>query len=437
MLTTSRLNATTSRLTATLYLYCLFDNLVLLYPVYTLLFSDTGLSVWQISSLFVIWSVSSIALEIPSGVWADRFSRRALLVAGPVLSAVGFGLWVAAPSYWVFALGFVLWGAKEALASGAFEALVYEELDRLGAADRYARTIGRAQAAGLISAVLSMALASPVLDAGGHHAVGAASVVACLVAAAIAAQLPEHRARSVAHASSARGHSMTAAVGEAAVAVTHPPSPETPVLATAAPDTGYLDVLRAGFAEARHSRAVRGAVLLVPAVTVVWGALEEYTPLLARDAGVPDATVPLFMLLIWVGATAGGLLGGVGERLSSTGLAVLLVAAAGLLAAGAASGRPAGFVLLAIAFCGFQLASVTADARLQHRITGSSRATVTSFAGVLSDSTTIAVFAGYGVMAGATGHGWAFAAFALPYLAVAAALVLSRWPPPWISRRSR
>jgi hypothetical protein len=39
--------------------------------VYTLLFSDTGLSVWQISSLFIIWSVSSLVLEVPSGAWAD------------------------------------------------------------------------------------------------------------------------------------------------------------------------------------------------------------------------------------------------------------------------------------------------------------------------------------------------------------------------------
>jgi MFS family permease len=426
---------TTSRLNATLYLYCLFDDLILLYPVYTLLFSDNGLSVWQISSLFVIWSASSIVLEVPSGVWADRFSRRALLVVGPLLSAVGFGLWVAVPSYWAFALGFVLWGAKEALASGAFEALVYEELDRLGAADRYARTIGRAEAAGLLSVVLAMGLASPVLDAGGYHAVGAASVLACLVAAAVAARLPEHRVRAAAHAVSARGHSMTAAVGEAAASLTHAPSPDSPVLDTAEPDTGYLGVLRAGLAEARHSRAVRAAVLLVPAVTVVWGALEEYTPLLARDAGVPDATVPLFMLLIWAGATAGGLLGGVGERLSSTGLAGLLVAAAVLLAVGAASGHPAGFVLLAVAYCGFQLASVTVDARLQHRITGSSRATVTSFAGMLSDLTTIAVYAGYGMIAGATGHGWAFAGFAVPYLAVAAVLVLSGRPRPWIRGR--
>jgi MFS family permease len=91
----------------------------LLYPVYTLLFADAGLSVWQISSLFVIWSVSSMVFEVPLGAWADATSRRRLLIIGPLLTALAFALWVAFASFWVFALGFVLWGLKSALTSGA------------------------------------------------------------------------------------------------------------------------------------------------------------------------------------------------------------------------------------------------------------------------------------------------------------------------------
>ncbi|GAB2854079.1 hypothetical protein GCM10027074_21250 [Streptomyces deserti] len=126
------------RLTATLYGYAFLHDLVLLYPVYALLFADTGLPVWQISSLFALWSLTSLVVEVPSGAWADAVSRRLLLCLGPLLSAAAFALWVLAPSYEAFALGFVLWGVGEALGSGALEALVYDELDRLGAAGRYA-----------------------------------------------------------------------------------------------------------------------------------------------------------------------------------------------------------------------------------------------------------------------------------------------------------
>ncbi|HEX7743851.1 MAG TPA: MFS transporter, partial [Micromonosporaceae bacterium] len=177
------------RLAAKLYAYALLDDFVLLYPVYALLFADTGLSTAQISSLFVIWSVTGFLLEVPSGVWADAVSRRMLLGVGPLLTALGYGLWIAAPSYWAFAAGFVLWGAKGALQSGAFEALTYEELDRLGRADRYARTVGRATSAGLVGVMLAMSAAGPAFAAGGYVAVGAASVVACVLTAGVAATL--------------------------------------------------------------------------------------------------------------------------------------------------------------------------------------------------------------------------------------------------------
>lgn len=317
-------------------------------------------------------------------------SRKALLWAGPLLAAAGFALWVMAPSYWVFALGFLLWGAKGALASGAFEALVYEELDRLGAADRYARIIGRTESAGLAGAMVAIGVAAPVFAWGGYAAVGAASVLACLAASAVAATLPE----------GGRG-------GEA----------------------DYLENLRGGLREMRADRALLAALLLVPAVSAIWGALDEFTPLLAAGTGVADSTVPLLMLVIWVGATAGGLLGPAGERLGTGGLAALLLAGGVALAAGAATRSPAGFGLVAVAFCAFQLATVVADARLQHRITGPSRATVTSFAGLATDASTIAVYGGYGVLASRTGHAAAFTLCALPYLLIAAHLTLRRRNP--------
>ena len=86
------------RLTVTLYGYAFLDDFVLLYPVYALLFSDTGLTVWQISSLFCLWSLTGVLLEIPSGAWADAVSRRLLLCLAPLVTAVAFAGWVLVPS---------------------------------------------------------------------------------------------------------------------------------------------------------------------------------------------------------------------------------------------------------------------------------------------------------------------------------------------------
>ncbi|MFG2164584.1 MFS transporter [Micromonospora chersina] len=390
------------RLAATLYAYAFLTDLVLLYPVYALLFADTGLSVGQISSLFVLWSAAGILLEVPSGAWADAVSRRLLLCLAPLLAAAGFALWVLVPSYPAFAVGFLLWGAGGALRSGALEALVWTELDRLGAAGRYARLAGRAKTAELLGVVAAMGLAAPVLALGGYPAVGAASVAACLAAAAVATRFPEHRAPEPAG---------------------HDPADET----QPDPDeAGWWASLRGGLAEARADRSVRAALLLVPAVAAVWGGLDEYTPLLARDTGIPAAGVPLLLLLVWAGTTVGGLLAPAGERLTERGFAALLAGAALALAVGALLRHPAGFVLVGVAFAAFQLATVLADVRLQARISGPDRATVTSVAGMATDLTIIAVYAGYGVMAGAAGNAVAFAVAVLPYLLLAGRLATRR-----------
>ncbi|MFG3698680.1 MFS transporter [Micromonospora sp. NPDC047620] len=417
------------RLAAILYGYAFLGELVLLYPLYALLFSDTGLSVWQISSLFVIWSASGILLEVPSGAFADAVSRRLLLALAPLVTAAGFALWVLVPSYPAFAVGFVLWGAGGALASGALEALVFDELDRLDAAGRYARVIGRARTAETLGVLASIVLAGPVFAVGGYPAVGVASVLACLPAAAVATRFPEHRRRDAPLA--AAGAAGPAAATDAGPAATA--SQERTGRAVEAgrdaddedgdDDLGWWASLRAGLAEAHADRAVRAAVLLVAAVAAVWGAIEEYTPLLARDTGVAEAAVPLLLLLIWVGVSAGGLLAPAGERLTTRGYAGLLAVSGVALAAGALLARPVGFVLVAAAFCGFQLATVLADARLQARITGSSRATVTSLAGMATDLTIIAVYGGYGLLATGAGNGVAFAVAAVPYLIVALLLV--------------
>lgn len=379
------------RLVRTLYVYTFLDELVLLYPVYALLFTETGLSVAETSSLFVIWSVTGLVLEVPSGALADAVSRRLLLCAGPVLAAAGFALWVVFPSYWIFALGFVLWGTRDALTSGAMEALVYEELDRTDETERYGHVMGRATAIGVAADAVAIALAVPVFAAGGYPAVGAASVLACLLTAATGLAFREHRS--------------PAAPGE---------------------EVSYGRVLRAGLAEAREDRRVRDRLILVAVVTAGWGALEEYVPFLGTETGVPATAIPLVVLLVWAGATAGGLLAGRARRLRGRGLGALLAVAAAALAGGALSGHPAGFVLIAAAFGLFQLAEVVAGVRLQDSISGPSRATVTSVAGLGTSLVTMTVYAAYAAASGLVSHGLTFALLSVPYLVVAAGLGVRR-----------
>lgn len=247
------------RLTAILYGYAFLSDLVLLYPLYVVFFADTGLSVGQISSLFVIWSAAGILFEVPSGAWADVVSRRLLLCLAPLVTAAGFALWVLLPSYPAFAVGFLLWGAGGALVSGALEALVWTELDRLGAVGRYARVLGRARTAGVLGVVVSGVLAGPVLAVGGYPAVGAVSVLACLLATIVAARFPEHRPPADARVDApvqagvpapASGHDPAAAVRPVAAAMPGDREPDGSP-ADDEGDLGWWDTLRAGVTQVR------------------------------------------------------------------------------------------------------------------------------------------------------------------------------------------
>jgi hypothetical protein len=338
---------------------------VLFFPLYAVLFLDSGLTAGQISSLFVIWSVTAFVLEIPSGAWADAYSRRWLLAGGAVVRAVGFAAWTLWPTYWGFALGFVLWGIRSATSSGTREALLYDELAAAGGVHLYVRVRGRAGTVALAAMLVATALAAPAYAVGGFGLVGAASVAVCLGSAAVALSLPETpRVRGL------DGHR-------------------------------YLAHLRAGLREARRDRRVRRALLLAAAVPGL-SAVDEYLPVLARALGASTVAVPLLLLLpaaAMAGASwfADRWAGAAPARVGAT-----LALAGGLLAAGAWAGHPAGMLAVAAAFGILQFGSIVTEARLQRAISGPSRATVLSVSGFGAEVFAVAVYAGVGAAASAS-----------------------------------
>lgn len=312
------------------------------------------------SLLFAIWSAVGFVAEVPSGALADRFSRRGALALSGVAQAVGFALWVTLPGFTGFAVGFVLWGLGGTLASGAFEALLYDGLADVGAEEHYARISGRAVAAGLVAQVPAAFGATVLFTVGGYAAAGWVSVGLCLGAAALATRFPE---------------------------------PPRTAVDEAGP--GYLATLRAGVREAAASPTVRAALVAVALLTGL-DALEEYFGILAVDWGVPTALVPLATLAIPLAGAVGAALGGRAYRLPAPVLAGLFgLGLAGLAAAGIAA-HPAGLVAVTAFYGLYRTVVVVADARLQERIAGRARATVTSVAAL---NTEIACFAVYGTFA--------------------------------------
>jgi predicted MFS family arabinose efflux permease len=324
------------------------------YPLYALFFLSTGLSDAEVSGLFALWSVTGFLAEVPAGALADRWSRRGCLVLASVLEAAGFVVWTAVPGLPSFAAGFVLWGVGGALSSGAAEAVVYEGLAAAGAADAYPRVNGWISATELVAQLPTALLAAGLYAVGGYPLVGWASVGMCLATAALALRFP------------------------------------SPVPATGdddgSPGLGVLRTLRRP-----------GLGLLVLALALVGGidAIEEYFPVLAGSWGVPTTAVPLAVLVVPLTGAVGAALGGRAGRLPGARLAGLLVVAAALLAAAGLWARPLALGAVAL-FYGLYLAVlVVAEARLQDRIAGRHRATITSVAALGVEVTSLGLFAAW------------------------------------------
>lgn len=329
-----------------------------LYPLYALLFAANGLDDAQISALLLIWSAVGIVAEVPSGALADRTSRRGCLVAAGVLQALAFGIWLAVPTFTGYAFGFVVWGLGGALVSGAQEALLHDGLAAVGAADEYARVQGWITAAGLAAQVPAALAATALYAAGGFALVGAASVGVALLAALLALRLGE------------------------------PPRDG----GEDDDEPGYLDGLRLGVREAATAPVVRAAVLAV-AVLGGFDAIEEYFPLLAADWTVPVDLVPPAMLAISLAGALGAASAGIADRLPPAAHAVGFAAVLALLGAAVALDAPVGLLAVSVAYGLYRVVLVVVDARLQAAITGPSRATVTSVAGLGLELGGIALFA--------------------------------------------
>jgi len=127
------------------YSHHFFKDFVLLYPVYMLLFESKGLSVFDISLLMIIWSIPVFILEIPTGILADRWNRKYMVVLGMAFKAIALFFWLIAEGFILFAIGLVFWGIQETFCSGSTQALLFDQLKTHGQSLEYERIAGKSR----------------------------------------------------------------------------------------------------------------------------------------------------------------------------------------------------------------------------------------------------------------------------------------------------
>ncbi|MHA4979511.1 MFS transporter [Pseudomonas extremorientalis] len=139
-------------------------NLDVQRSLFVLYLLQLGITQGEIGILQSFLFFSSVALEIPSGLLADRYGRKCTLIfsfLGLCVSGIGFLLF---SSFIPFAIIFCLFGASIAMGSGSDRALLYDNLLAEHRADEYPKILSRARAIGAISLSLSMLLGGVIQD---------------------------------------------------------------------------------------------------------------------------------------------------------------------------------------------------------------------------------------------------------------------------------
>ncbi|MCH3918559.1 MAG: MFS transporter [Spirochaetia bacterium] len=95
-------------------------------PALSLVITSKGFSLLQLSSAMLCYSVTTILLEVPSGIFCDAKGRRSSYGLGLVFAIVSTAC-LFSPSFWLLCVGFALGGFGRAFSSGSLDALVIED----------------------------------------------------------------------------------------------------------------------------------------------------------------------------------------------------------------------------------------------------------------------------------------------------------------------
>jgi len=148
------------------YIHYFFEDFILIYPFYAIMFQENGLDSSLFSVLMMIWVLAVMIFEIPSGIIADKFNRRNIVIFGEIIRAIGYVIWIVYPTFTGYAIGFIFWGFKSALRSGALEALIYDNLTVMDKKDEYLKISSNARILSVISIILATATAGIFVDKG-------------------------------------------------------------------------------------------------------------------------------------------------------------------------------------------------------------------------------------------------------------------------------
>lgn len=150
-----------------LFVLRFFSSLIPAYVIERLFWEERGMTIQMVVYTEIIYALTIVLLEVPTGIMADKWGRKRMLVLSAMLGCSEFIILIFATEFWHFALVVFLAGISRSTSSGSENALLYDSLLLHGKASSFEKQMGRLNACDLVAAILAALCGSLLANAFG------------------------------------------------------------------------------------------------------------------------------------------------------------------------------------------------------------------------------------------------------------------------------
>lgn len=361
-----------------------------IFPLYAVMFQDSGLDAFQISTLFIVWSAVSFTLVVPSGVLADKYSRKKILIIAQIFKIVGFGIWLAFPTYTGFLLGFIFWGAQGAFRSGTFEALLYDELALFKKTDQYTKIYGRTRTAEFVGFIAASAIASGIFAVGGYPLVLSLSLVAIVASITTLFTFPKAKKRDSTH------------------------------------EAEYFTLLKQGIKTSIHTPILLRLIIFISLMFAIDSPIDEYYTIFSRDVGLQTKYLGIFLALAGIIEIGGALSAHRFNKYSNTTYYIFFTLCGVVLLGASLIFNIASLTILVIFSFLYRILKTIFESKLQDEIPTKVRATTSSVKDFIVEIGNIVLIASFGYIANKFSIRFGFISISILMIALGIAYLTQR-----------
>lgn len=174
-----------------IYISNFLVGLVFWYGIEKLFMQNIGINAVGIGIAGAVLLGFNLIFDIPSGVLADRWSRKGMLIVAAAAMAASSLVLGLSNDLTMYIVGYVLYGVYCVSTSGTFQAIMYDSLYEHGIANQYSKINGRAYALFLVGAGVANVASGFIATYAGFRTAFFMTVIPCLVNVLVIASIKE------------------------------------------------------------------------------------------------------------------------------------------------------------------------------------------------------------------------------------------------------